>query len=179
MLIDIAFAMIIFFACIKGLRNGLILALFSVVAFVIGLAAAIKLSAVVAVRLQHNVTVSSKWLPVISFVLVFVLVVFVIHLGGKLIEKTFEMAMLGWANRLAGVLLYIVLYTIIFSVFLFYADKLKIFEKTTIQSSQTYPVVAPLGPKVINGLAKSMPFLKDSFTQLEAFFGDVSDKIQQ
>ncbi len=107
------------------------------------------------------------------------LVVFVIHLGGKLIEKTFEMVMLGWANKLGGVLLYIVLYTITFSVFLFYADKLRIFEKITIRSSQTYPVVASFGPKVINVLAKSMPFLKDSFTQLEAFFGAVSNKIQQ
>lgn len=178
-MIDIIFAALIVIAIVKGYRKGFIIALFSIIGIIVGLAAALKLSAAVAVRLQHNVTLSSKWLPVISFVLVFVLVVFLIHLGGKLIEKTFEMAMLGWANRLGGILLYVVLYTIIFSVFLFYADKLKIFEKTTIQSSQSYPVVEPVGPKVINGLAKSMPFLKDSFTQLEAFFGAVSNKIQQ
>jgi membrane protein required for colicin V production len=178
-MIDIIFAILIIIAIVKGYQKGLIIALFSIIAFIVGLAAALKLSAAVAVRLQHNVTVSSKWLPVISFALVFILVVFLVHLGGKLIEKTFEMAMLGWANRLAGALLYVVLYTIIFSVFLFYADKIKIFEKTTIQSSQTYPVIEPLGQKVIAGLGKSIPFFKDTFTQLEAFFGSVSNKIQQ
>jgi membrane protein required for colicin V production len=178
-MIDIIFAILIIIAILKGYRKGLIIALFSIIAFIVGLAAALKLSAAVAVRLQHNVNIASKWLPVVSFALVFLLVVFLVHMGGKLIEKTFEMAMLGWANRLGGVLLYAVLYTIIFSVFLFYADKIKIFEKTTIQASQTYPIVEPIGPKVIDGLGKLIPVFKDTFTQLEAFFGGVSNKIQQ
>ena len=178
-MIDLIFAILMIIAIIKGYQKGLIIALFSIIAFIVGLAAALKLSAAVAVRLQHNVSVSSKWLPVISFVLVFILVVFLIHLGGKLIEKTFEMALLGWANRLGGVLLYIVLYTIIFSVFLFYADKIKIFEKPAIRSSQVYPIVAPLGPKVIDGFGKLIPMFKDTFAQLESFFETVSNKIQQ
>lgn len=166
-------------AIIKGYRKGLIIALFSIIAFIVGLAAALKLSAAVAVRLQHHITLSSKWLPIISFALVFLLVAFLIHLGGKLIEKTFQLVLLGWANRLGGVLLYMVLYTIIFSVFLFYADKIKPFGKTAIQSSQTYAIVAPLGPKVINGLGKAVPLFKDTFAELETFFDGVSNKIQE
>ena len=71
MLIDLVFAVLVFFACIKGLRKGLIIALFSVVAFIVGLAAALKLSAVVANKLSENLEVSGKWLPVISFTVVF------------------------------------------------------------------------------------------------------------
>ncbi|MBC7888794.1 MAG: CvpA family protein [Ferruginibacter sp.] len=178
-MIDIIFAIFIVLAIVKGYRKGLIIALFSIIALVVGLAAALKLSAAVAVHLQQNVTLSLKWLPVISFVLVFLLVVFLVHMGGKLIEKTFEMALLGWANRLGGVLLYIALYTIIFSVFLFYADKIKVFEKAAIEASQSYPVVQPLGPKVINGLGALIPLFKDMFSQLEDFFAGVSNKIQQ
>src|SRR4051794_11902148 len=178
-MIDIIFAILMIIAIIKGYRKGLIIALFSIIGFIVGLAAALKLSAAVAVRLQHHTNLSSKWLPFISFVLVFLLVVFLIHLGGKLIEKTFQLVMLGWANRLGGMILYIVLYTIIFSVFLFYADKIKLLGKTAIQSSQTYAIVAPLGPKVINGLGKSIPLFKDTFAQLETFFDGVSHKIQE
>ena len=178
-MIDIIFAILIIIAIVKGFQKGFIIALFSIIAFIVGLAAALKLSAAVAVYLQHNVTVSSKWLPVISFALVFFLVVFLVHLGGKLIEKTFEMILLGWANRLGGILLYTALYTIIFSVFLFYSDKIKVFEKATIEASQTYPIVQPLGPKVIDGLGKLIPLFKDTFTQLEVFFAGVSNKIQQ
>ena len=178
-MIDIVFAIIIIIAVIKGFQKGLIIAIFSIIAFIAGLAAALKLSAAVAMYLQQNTTVTSKWLPFISFALVFFLVVFLVHLGGKLIEKTFEMALLGWANRLGGMLLYAALYTIIFSICLFYFEKLSVFEKTTLEASRTYPVVSPIGPKVINGLGKWIPLFKDSFTQLSDFFGGVANKIQQ
>ncbi|MEP7106566.1 MAG: CvpA family protein [Ferruginibacter sp.] len=178
-MIDIIFAIVILIAIVKGYKKGLIIALFSIIALITGLAAALKLSAAVAVYLQHGLTVSSKWLPVISFALVFFLVVFLVHLGGKIIEKAFEMTFLGLANRLGGILLYIILYTIIFSVFLYYADKTNVFEAATIESSKTYPILRPLGPKLIDGLGKSVPLFKDVFIQLEGFFAGVSDKIQQ
>lgn len=178
-MIDILFAIIIIIALVKGYQKGLIIALFSIIAFIVGLAAALKFSAFIATYLQQNTTITSKWLPVISFVLVFFLVVLVVHLGGKLIEKTFEMVMLGWANRLGGIILYAVLYTIIFSICLFYAEKINVFEKSTIEASKSYPVVAPIGPKMIAGLGKLIPLFKDSFTQLEDFFGGIANKIQQ
>ena len=48
MIIDIIVVIILILAAIKGFRQGLIVALFSVIAFIVGLAAAIKLSVVVA-----------------------------------------------------------------------------------------------------------------------------------
>ncbi len=177
-MIDIIYAIIIIFAIIKGYRKGFIIALFSIVAFVLGLAAALKLSAVVANYLSNSTTVSTKWLPAISFALVFIAVVVLVQLGGKLIEKTFDLVLLGWINRMAGVLLYAVLYTLIFSVFLFYADKMHLFEEATTATSKTYFLIKPIGPEVINGFAKLLPIFKDMFTQLEQFFDSVSNKMQ-
>ena len=176
-MIDIIFAVILIIAVIKGLRKGLVVALFSIVAFIIGLAAAIKLSAVVAVYLQKNVAVSNHWLPVISFIIVFLVVVVLVNLGGKLVEKTFEMAFLGWANRLGGAIFYLLLYTIIFSVFLFYAEKINLVKQEMISNSVTYPYIKPWGPAVINTFGKIIPLFKDSFQQLESFFESLSDKI--
>jgi len=45
----------------------------------------------------------------------------------------------------------------------------KIFDKSAIQSSRVYPVVAPLGPKVIDWFWQADPAFKDTFTQLESF----------
>ena len=72
-MIDIIFAIIIIIACIKGYQKGLIIAVFSIIAFIIGLAAALKLSAVVAGWLNGQANISAKWLPFISFALVFLL----------------------------------------------------------------------------------------------------------
>ena len=178
MLIDIILAILIIFACIQGLRKGFILALFSIIAFIIGIAAALKLSAVVATRLSENVNVSGKWLPVLSFILVFVLVVILVTLGGRLIQKAIEAVMLGLLNKLAGVVLYILLYCIIYSIFLFFAVELHFIKESTISASKTYTYIQPLGPKVINMMGTVIPFFKDIFAQLEYFFGQVSNKMQ-
>ena len=176
-MLDIIFAIVMVIALYKGYKKGLVIAIFSLVSFIVGIAAAVKLSAALASYFQPQNSGSSKWLVVLSFVVLFLAVVLIIHLGGKLIEKTFEMVLLGWANRLAGVLLYAGLYTILFSVCLFYADKIHLMDKTTLSASIVYPYVQPVGPKVMEGLGKWIPLFKDAFSQLEVFFSGVSDKI--
>ena len=176
-MIDIIFAILIVIAIFKGYRKGLIIAIFSIVAFIVGLAAALKLSATVAAYLQNSVNISGKWLPFLSFAMVFGLVTVWVGMGGKLIEKTFEMALLGWANRIGGILLFAILYTIIFSIFLFYAEKIHLFEEATIQSSKVFPFIKPWGPKVINAFGTILPIFKDMFTQLSNYFESLSPKL--
>lgn len=163
-------------AVFRGLSKGLILGIFSLIAFIIGIAAAMKLSVVLANSLQSASGSSNKWLPVLSFVLVFILVVWLVRLGAKLIEKTIQFAMLGWINRIGGVVFFVALYGIIFSVFLFYMEKLMIISPATIQSSQSYQYIAPWGPKVIDNLGKIIPVFKDMFTELQDFFGKIAAK---
>ena len=110
MIIDIIVLIMLVVAIIKGLRRGLIIAIFSILAFIAGIAAAMKLSVVVAGYLKDSVNVSAKWLPVLSFILVFIAVVLLVRLVAKLIEKSVEMVLMGWANKIGGILLYIVLY---------------------------------------------------------------------
>lgn len=165
-------------AIIKGYRKGLVVAVFSIVAYIIGLAAALKLSTVVAGYLQHNITVSNKWLPFISFAVVFLVVVVLVNWAGKFIEKTFEIVLLGWANRLGGVVFYAALYIIIFSIFLFYAEKIHLLSDDSLQHSATYSFIKPWGPVVINSFGKLIPIFKEMFTQLESFFASVSDNLQ-
>lgn len=170
MFIDIIFLLLIVLACIKGLRKGFIIALFSIAGFIAGLAAALKLSALVAEKLSSNLNASGKWLPALSFLLVFIAVVILVNLGARLIQKSFEMVMLGWVNRVGGLLLYALLYSILFSIFLFYATQLHFIKADTIAASQAYPYLQPLGPKVINSLGTVIPVFKDMFTHLENFF---------
>jgi len=157
-------------AVIKGWQRGLIIALFSVIGLIIGIAAAMKLSALVAGWLKDSTNISAQWLPVISFAVVFIGVVLLIRWGANLLEATLEVALLGWANKLGGILLYIIVYTLAYSVLLFYAAQLKFISAAAIQQSVTYAYIQPLGPWVIDGFGKLIPAFKDMFTELEAFF---------
>jgi membrane protein required for colicin V production len=87
-----------------------------------------------------------------------------------------QFAMLGWLDSLGGMILYLAIYTIIFSVFLFFADKLFLIQPATIHDSKIYPYVAPWGPKVIDNLGNIIPIFKDMFTQLQDFFGNLAKK---
>jgi membrane protein required for colicin V production len=154
-------------------------AVFSVIAFVVGIAAALKLSAVTASYLKDSVNVAAKWLPVLSFALVFLMVVLLVRWGAKLIEKTFKTVMLGWVNKLAGMALYAVLYLIILSIFIFYVQKINLISQETIRGSQLYPFIQPWGPKVIDGIGMVIPWFKDMFTELETFFSKIANSIQK
>lgn len=176
MIIDIGFLVVMIFAIFKGLRKGFILGIFSLVAFIIGLAAALKLSAVVASYLQRDVVTASRWLPVFAFLLVFIVVVLLVGMGAKIIRKIVDFAMLGWLDRLAGMMLYMVIYTIIFSIILFFTEKMLVLKPEVITASVVYKYVAPWGPKMINNLGNIIPFFKDMFIQLERFFESIPKK---
>jgi membrane protein required for colicin V production len=177
MIIDIVFAILLVLAIIKGYQRGLIVGIFSFVALVVGLAAALKLSTVVAGYIGDSVNVSAEWLPLISFLVVFVIVVVLIRLGAKAIESAVEVVMLGWLNRLGGILLYIAMYTLVFSVLLFYAAKMELLQPETIEKSATYSWIQPLGPKVIGVIGQVLPWFKDLFAELTAFFDKVSQQV--
>ncbi len=177
MVIDFILIVLIVIAIFKGYRKGLVLAIFSIIAFIIGLAAALKLSAFVADKLKDNISISYQWLPFISFAVVFFIVVLLVNLGARLIQKSFDMVLLGWVNRLGGAVLYTMLYLILFSVFLFYIEKIHLIKSETIAASTTYSFIAPIAPKVIDNFGKIIPFFKDIFTSLENFFAALPAKM--
>ena len=177
MFLDIIYAVIIVLAVLQGYRRGLIVGLFSLVAVIIGLAAAMKLSIVAGGYISRVINISEEWLPVISFAVVFLLVVLLIRWGARAIEKTVEMVMLGWVNKIGGIVFYVAIYTIVFSVLLFYAEQVKLLQPETINKSVMYSFVQPWGPKAINGFGSIIPVFKDLFGELEKFFDGIAREI--
>lgn len=177
MLLDIIFAIIVILAVLQGYRNGLIVGLFSLVAIIIGLAAAMKLSTVLTGMLGTSTGISQEWLPLISFVIIFLVVLLLVRWVAKLIEKSVEIAMLGWVNKLGGVVFYVAIYAIVFSVVLFYLERMKVIQPEMIQKSITYSFVQPWGPKAINGFGAIIPIFKDLFGELEQFFEKIAHEI--
>ena len=82
MLIDLAFGVLMVLAIFKGYQKGFVIAVFSLLAFIIGLAAALKLSTVVAAYLHDSTSISVRWLPLVAFLLVFLVVVILVTRSG-------------------------------------------------------------------------------------------------
>lgn len=176
MLLDAVALLLVVMVLFKGLRKGFIVAFFSFLAFIIGLAAALKLSAMVANYLGESLSLSHKWLPFLAFGLVFIAVALLIRIGAKLLEGAVELVMLGWLNKLGGVLFYLLIYLIIYSILLFYAENLHLLTEKAEKSSIVYPYIHSLAPSVMHIVGMVIPWFKDTFTDLLRFFQNVSDK---
>ena len=170
MFIDIPYFIFILLAIYKGYNRGLIVALFSYIALIIGLAAAIKLSAVAANWLQKNTHIGYTWIPFLSFIIGLIGVVVLIRLLAGILQKSVEFLLMGWANKIGGIILYCALYTMAFSVLLFYAVQLNVITNEAILSSKCYGFIKPWGTFTINGIGKIFPIFRDMFTQLEHYF---------
>ena len=177
MVIDLFFCILMILAVIKGYSRGFIVAIFSFFAVIIALAAALKLSTAVAGWLQQSTNLAAKWLPFLSFLLVMFGFILLIRLVAGILQKTAEFMLMGWINRLGGIVLYTVIYITVFSVILFYADKIHLLKQETIHESKVYGFTEPFGPTIVNGFAVIIPFFKGMFLELETFFETVGKSI--
>lgn len=176
MLIDLICLILLVLAIFKGMSRGFIVAVFSFVAFLVGMTAALKLSATVAESLSRKMNVYGYWLPILSFMLVFTAVAFAIRFGAKLVKKVAGIFLLGWLDSLLGIVLYAVMYVMALSVILFFATKIYIVSVETRKASKTYSYIAPIGPKVIGGIGKVVPYFSHVFTDLGNYFETVAKK---
>jgi len=176
MLIDVVCLILLVIAGFKGMSKGFIVAVFSFLAFIIGLAAALKLSATVAEHLHQKANISGYWLPILSFMLVFIAFVFLIRWGAALVKKAAGIVFLGWVDTLLGIILYALMYMMAYSVILFFATRMHLVSEDMQQASKTYAIIEPFGPKVMAGLGKIIPVFSHMFAELSTFFEDVSKK---
>ena len=92
-------------AAIQGFTKGFITQLIGFVAVLVGAWVSYHFSGLVCEFLKTWFEVSPAVLQIISFVLLFIVVVFVLNLIGKALKAILQFAMLGWADKLLGVVL--------------------------------------------------------------------------
>lgn len=156
----------------KGYSKGLVVALFSFLGMIVGMLLALKCSAVVAVWLGKETELDAKWLPFLAFLLIIIGVYFGVRILAALVQKSLEFAMLGWANRIGGILLYALLYSSLLTLVIFYADKLQLLSADTKANSQFYQFMHGFAKPLLNFIADALPFIKNILQQLSDFFAD-------
>ena len=176
MAIDIIFLLLIAVAVIKGMSRGFIVAIFSFLAIIIGVAAAMKLSYIVSAWLQNSFNTGKQWLPVLSFLIVFIAVLILVRWVANLIQAALNATMLGWLNKLGGIILYVLLFISVYSILLFYLTKMNLIKPETVSASRSYSFIEPLGPRVVETVGIIIPVFKNLFQQLSNFFGSISGK---
>ncbi|RYD58755.1 MAG: CvpA family protein [Sphingobacteriales bacterium] len=179
MVLDVIGISLIILFFIRGYIKGFIVAAFSVLAILLGIVISLKLSEKLAMYLLEQDIISSGWAPVLSYVVLFISVILLVNLVAKLIEKSLQAVMLGWANRAIGGLLYTFLAAVLWSSLLWLGNRLNVIKPETIAASKTYTYIEPVAPWFFDKVGVLWPMAKDVFGDLEVFFSDVNQNLSE
>jgi len=158
--IDILIAIPLIWAAYRGFKKGLVIELAGLAALLLGIYCAMRFSDMVADFITQEWNYEGKYLAIIAFALTFILVVILVHLLGKAIEKTLDIVALSMLNKLAGALFNILKVTIIMSmVFWFWNKWSPVVDASEAlpeeEKSVLYPHVESLAPMIIPPLMES------------------------
>ncbi|RAR71323.1 CvpA family protein [Flavobacterium aciduliphilum] len=155
--IDIVLGAILVFGLIRGLRNGLVIELASMVSFFIGIFIAVKCSSVFG---------TSKTAKVFAFVVILALVMIGIHFLAKILSKFANQLFLGWLNKLGGAFFAVLKTTLYLGVILSLFQKINInnllISKATQEKSIFYKPVMKTSDVMLPVLTNWFKDLKSS-----------------
>ena len=159
-IIDIILLILLAVALIAGFRKGFVKQVISLAVLIVGAWLSTRLATEVSQWLGALLKYEGAMLNIVSFILIFLAVAILLNLIGKLIEKILKITMLGWLNRLLGMIVSVFKIAILLGIAVYLIDSLNnilgFIPKEDIASSQLY---AP-----IKGVAETLfPFIKSLF----------------
>lgn len=156
--IDIVLLVILAGAAINGFVKGFFIELASIASLILGIWAAVEFSDFVRQWLSNYIHWSNNTMWVVSFILIFIFVVLVVHLIATLTEKFVRAIALSIFSRLAGAIFGVLKAAFILSILLVVILKIESFTVTIIPGkikaeSRLYGPIESIAPNIL-------PFLK-------------------
>lgn len=151
--IDLVLGILLVVAAIRGFSNGFVAEVASLAALILGVWGAIHFSHFVSGFIIDTFDYHPKYLNLIAFFVTFIVIVILVYLGGKLVDKIVTMVALGFLNRLAGILFGIIKTALILSILLLILEKFdekeKLLPKRIKERSHMYEPVKSLLPTLL------------------------------
>lgn len=147
-----------------GYKNGFLMSLFSILAIVLGVLGGFKLMGWAMIYLQDEFHADKAVLPYIAFVVVFILIVLVVTLIGRMFRDSIDKTFLGSMDKAMGACLGLFKTAFMISVIIWITDSLKFTPpEEWISESWLYPFTASIAPKVSSWVGSFIPFFKEIF----------------
>ena len=171
MVFDILFLIFIGVGFYQGFKNGVIYSIFSLLGWFLGIIGALKFSYLVVNLLHGFVQLSPKALAIISFLLVFLLVLFLMRFLAWGLEQILKSFSLNLPKQVMGGVIHSLIGLYVLCVFIWFLNKLDVFPVKQKETSHIYPYIANLAPKVVDVTGKVIPVFRDTFEKFDELFG--------
>ena len=150
--IDIILGILLILSAIGGFRKGFIVELASLAALILGVWGAIEFSYVTSEFLVDYFDWNWDHLNTVSFIITFVVIVILVHIVAKTVTKLVETVLLGFVNKLAGLVFGLLKGALILSIILVVFDKINedidILSENTKNESRIYEPLKNLAPSI-------------------------------
>ncbi|GGF16273.1 CvpA family protein [Hymenobacter cavernae] len=170
--LDILLLLLLAVGAVKGFRRGLVIELASLLAFVLSVVGGLALLSDAVPFVRHYIGEAFGMLSFFSFLLVFVLIGWGVHLLGGVIKTAVHLTPLGILDNLLGGALGAVKWLLGLSLFLYgigLAD-IQLISPNVVADSQVLPLVKKATPVALQLVALVLPFAGKLLTQLRAVF---------
>lgn len=162
--LDIIIILPIIYLGWKGLKKGIIIEIFTLLALLVGIYAAVHFADQTSTWLKKNVQ-DVPYLPVVSFVLTFLGAGALVFFGGKALEKVVSIASLGFMNKTAGAIFGAIKGALIVSVLLVALesidDKKEFIPNKLRKESLLYEPILSISKKIYPSIDDSNLFSKN------------------
>jgi membrane protein required for colicin V production len=155
-LLDIILVIPLIWLAFRGFAKGLILGIISLVALILGLYLGFRFSVPVANMIEGYFHVATPYLRLIAFAIIFLAVVIILFIFGKLLEKFIDMLSLGFLNKLLGGFFGLIKGIILISLVLFVINMVdthhRLITEKNRQGSFLYKPLSMVFPKLLEWL---------------------------
>jgi len=149
-------------AVIQGFMKGAVMQVISLASIFIGVWAAYKFSLTVSVWLSSYITADPRVLKIIAFTVIVILAIVLLGMVGSVLAKVMKLAMLGWVDKLLGIVFGVFKAALILGLIVFIFDsfngKWNLVSDKVLSDSPVYTYLRDFS-------ARFFPYLKSLLTK--------------
>jgi membrane protein required for colicin V production len=169
--LDIIIILPLLLGLFKGFKSGFVIEAASLVSLLLATYGAVRFSGYAAQILKEKYEFETEFLPVFSFLIVFIAVVILIHLLARVLQGFLKLAMLGTVNRIFGSAFCCFKYAMIVSVFLylinFFNDENWIISEEKKAGSILYQPLSQMSVTLVPALKEQVMLLKQKYEEFD------------
>jgi membrane protein required for colicin V production len=176
MTIDMLFLLIGGWGFYQGYTRGIIKTVFTVISIVFGLMAAFKLSPAATRFIETAFHTKSPFTFIAGFLFAFVLTMIIIRTIAQFLEKGLQAANINVINKFTGGILLASLYTLIYSMMIWFCDKSNIITPEAAGKSMSYPFLKEFPGKMKGVYEWVKPGFQEFWRESVKFMDRVQEK---
>ena len=156
---DVVVLIVVTYGLISGFKKGFIVEVSGMIALGVGITGALKFSGILGNYLVNYIDWEPKIIQIVSFILLFIGIVYIISLFAKMLTKALKVILLGGINRLLGALFGVLKWMLILCALILVFKEvnqiLTLMEDSVLETSFSYPILEEMGEFLFNWIKQS------------------------